>query len=551
MVQIATDETSTNRRGVTRRRFLGTAGGVGAAGVLGPTLLEAIDGTAAGAATPVSGGTLNWRMSSEATTLDPAGNTLGVGTSTQGNVALALYDSLGTYNYKTLQFVPRTAQSITANSAGTQWTIKLHSGITFSDGTPYDANAINSFWNRLVLPATASSFSANLTGWTWTVVDPQTLQVNLPSPLGNFLELMSLNTGAIPSPTAVAKYGSLFGTSPSTTVGAGPFVLASWVHGTALTCNKNPNYWQSGKPYLNTIIFTTLADNPTAVNGLLTNEFQIAYFSAADASVVSLENAKYPVSQLEAVPAYGIYYQFNAKPFNDLRVRQALILAIDPVDATLKSTAGASPVAGGKNTAFYPKNSQFFESSVNQKMNNVAAAQKLINSYTAQNGAIGTIQLTCPANSFLVNLGTALQQQYSKLTGITVQLSVAATSAAAILAYSKGQFTVAITLDPAWYYVQDAYVQLYSTSVGNVTHYNNPKMDALITAGRGYQDIAHRKSYMNQMGQLLYNDAAYGRIYFVVYSNFAQKSVGNLNTNANLSQAMWPDPTVLYLTSSS
>jgi peptide/nickel transport system substrate-binding protein len=536
------------RQGFTRRKFLGYAGAGGAAGMLAPDILEAIDGPVAGAATPVSGGTLNWRMSSEATTLDPAGNTLGVGGTTQGNVALARYDSLVTQNVKNSTYNYRTATSITTNSAQTVWTIKLRSGITFTDGTPYDANAINFHWNRIKNPATASLSVAIITGWTWAVVDAQTFQVTLPNPLGNFLETMAGTLGAIPSPTAVTKYGSLYGTSPATTVGAGPFTLTTWVHGTALTCTKNANYYMSGKPYLNTIIFTTLADNPTAVNGLLTNNFQIAYFSSSDASVVALTHAGFPVAQNLFVAAYGIQFQFAQAPYTDVRIRQALVLATNPVDANLKSTAGAAPLAGGKGTAFYPKNSPFYDASVSQKQNNLAAAQKLIDSYIAEKGAItGTQPLTCPTNSFLVNLGTALQQQWSKLTGITVQLAVTATSAAAILAYSKGQYGVAISLEPAWLYVQDAYAALYSTSPANISHYNNPKMDALITAGRGYQDVPHRKTYMNQMGQLLITDAAYGRIYFVVYSNFAQKTVGNLNTQQNMTAAMWPDVTSIYL----
>jgi peptide/nickel transport system substrate-binding protein len=535
------------RRGLSRRKFIGVAGGAGAAGVLAPSLLGAIDGTAAGAATPVSGGTLNWRMSSEATTLDPAGNTLGSGGPTQGNIALALYDSLGTYNFTTSTFVPRTAQSITANSAGTQWTIKLNSGITFTDGTPYDANAINFHWNRIKNPATASATASVITGWTWSVVDAQTLQVTLPTPLGNFLESMAGPLGAIASPTAVTKYGSLYGTSPSTTVGAGPFVLSNWVHGTALTTTKNPSYWQSGKPYVSTMIFTTLSDNPTALNGMLTGSFQVGYFSSADQSAIAMQHAGFPTATIIFPSAYGFYFQFAQAPYNDVRIRQALILATNQVDANLKSSAGASPLA----TAFYPKNSPFYDATVKQKWNNLAAAQKLINSYIAEKGAIsGTQQLTCPTNSFLVNMGTALQQQWAKLTGITVQLAVTATSAAAILAYSKGQFGVAITLDPAWYYVQDAYQVLYSTSPGNITHYNNPKMDALITAGAPYQDIPHRKSYLNQMGQLLFTDAAYGRIYFQQPNNFAQKNIGNLNTKYNFSQANWPDPTQLYIASS-
>jgi peptide/nickel transport system substrate-binding protein len=564
VVHVVSQETKTrqsdaqpgaDRRGLTRRRFLGAAGATGAAGIVGPSILDVIDAETAGAATPVSGGTLTWRLSSEATTLDPAGNTLSTGTPTSpAIVAQCLFDALGTYNYKTTSFLPRTAMSISPNSAQTQWTIKLHTGINFTDGTPYDANAINFHWNRIANPATASLSASLITGWTWAVVDAQTFQVTLPEPLGNFLESMGGPLGAIPSPTAVTKYGSLFGTSPSTTVGAGPFTLQSWVHGTSMTLNKNATYWQSGKPYLNQLVFNTVSDNPTTVNGMLTEEFQLAYFSASDASVIPLQQAKYPVAQLESVTAYGLIYQFAATgaPFNDVRMRQALILATNPVDANLKSTAGASPIAGGTGTAFYPKSSVFFNASVNQKMNNLAAAQKLVNNYVAEKGAFSApIQLTCPSVGYLVNLGTALQQQFAKLTSVTIQLNVTATAAAAILAYSKGQFTVAITLDPAWYFVQDAYAGLFSTSPANVTHYSNPKFDALVTAGRGYQDIPHRKTYMNQMGQTLFTDSAYGRIFFAVFSNFAQKTVGNLNTSSNWGGANWPDPALLYVSASS
>jgi peptide/nickel transport system substrate-binding protein len=536
---------------LTRRRFVGASATVAAGGALAPMMLEAIDGPDAGAATPVSGGTLSWRNSAEPTTLDPAGNTFaGSSATTYGQESVALYDSLVTQNVKNSTFNYRTATSITTNSAQTVWTIKLRSGINFTDGTPYDANAINFHWNRIKNPATASVTAAVIAGWTWAVVDAQTFQVTLPNPLGNFVESMAGALGCIPSPTAVTKYGSLYGTSPATTVGAGPFVLSSWVHGTALTMTKNPNYWQTGKPYVNSIVFSTLADDNTAVNGMLTNQFQMCFFPSAGAPTIALQHAGYPASQQEFVTAYGIQFQFAQTPYNDVRVRQALVLAINTVDANLKSTAGSAPLAGGKGTAFYPKNSPFYDASVSQKQNNLAAAQKLLNSYIAEKGAItGTQPLTCPTNTFLVNLGTALQQQWSKLTGITIQLAVTATSAAAILAYSKGQYGVAISLEPAWLYVQDAYSGLYSTSPANLQHYNNPKMDALITAGRGYQDIAHRKTYMNQMGQLLFTDAVYGRIYFVVFNTFAQHNVGNLVTTNNFSPCSWPDPTILYVSS--
>jgi peptide/nickel transport system substrate-binding protein len=534
-------------RGLKRRTFLGLAGGTGVAGVLAPTFLDAIDGTGAGAATPTPGGTLNWRINAEPATLDPAGQVAGSTNTSYGVEPFAIYDSLVTFNVPKSSYVYRTAVSITPNSAQTVWTIKLHPGITFTDGTAYDANAINFHWNRIKNPATASPTAPSIVGWTWTVVDAQTFQVTLPSPLGNFLELMAGGLGAIPSPTAVTKYGALYGSSPSTTVGAGPFTMTAWTHGTAITVTKNPNYWQSGKPYLDTIIFTNLPDNPTAVNAMLTNQFQIAYFNISDQNTVALTHAGYPAATNPYIAAYGIYYQFAQAPYSDVRIRQALILATNNVDANLKSTAGASPLA----TAWFPKTSVMYDPSVKQKSNNLAAAQRLINSYIAEKGAIPSPQpITCPTNSFLVNLGTALQQQWAKLTGVTFQLAVTATSAAAILAFSKGQFGVAVTLTPGWLYVADAYPTLYSTSAANVTHYNNPKVDALITAGSPYQDIPHRKTYLNQIGQLLISDAAYGRIYFNVYWQFGQHNVANLSTANNFTAPTFPDPTILYLKTS-
>jgi peptide/nickel transport system substrate-binding protein len=359
MEQIA-DRARTGRYGVTRRTFLGVAGGAGAAGVLAPAFLDAVDGPPAGAASPVSGGTLTWRMNAEPSTFDPAGTIGGSTTTSYGTEPFAVYDSFVTFNVAKSTYVYRTATSITSNSAQTVWTIKLRSGVTFTDGTPYDANAVNFHWNRIKNPATASAAAATIVGWTWTVVDPQTLQVTLPSPVGNFLESMAGALGAIPSPTAVTKYGSLYGTSPSTTAGAGPFMITAWVHSTSITMSKNPTYWQSGKPYLNSIVFVNVPDNPTTVNAMLTGTFQMSFFNIAEQSTVALTHAGFPAATNAYVGAYGLQFQFAQAPYNDVRVRQALILATNNVDANLKSTAGASPLA----TAFYPKTSLLYDASV-------------------------------------------------------------------------------------------------------------------------------------------------------------------------------------------
>jgi peptide/nickel transport system substrate-binding protein len=556
MVDHEVTEVAQSGRQVSRRGFLGVAGagvvGGSALGLLGSSVVADFVGggaSAAGAATKIpTGGTLRYSISSDATILDPASATLGVGQPTSGMPAACLYDTLALLNSKSLVVVPRQLTSLTVDATGAIWTLKLRPNLTFTDGTAFDASAIKAEWDRIALPATASTLRTTLTGWTYVVTDPQTLTVTLPSPQGNFPENMTLNLGAIPSPAAVAKYGKLYGSGPGYVVGAGPFTLTAWVPGNSYTLTKNPNYYIAGQPYLDAISIQVITNEAVNLEAMLSKTVDVGYFSGPDVNTHTLLNEGYQNASATFPATYGVQFNFSKAPFSDPRLRQALLLATDCSDANLKSTGGYAQVASGPGSSWYPKGSPFYDPSVKQVTNNLKAAQKLVNAYIAEKGAIPAQGIVIPNVSYLVALGTALTQQWAKLTGLTITTNVVSTTQA-ILLYAQGNFGLAVTLVPGYLWPADAYTALYTGQAANITHYSNPKMDALLTSVRGASTLSARKTGVNQIAQILVSDFAYVRIYYSDYHNFAQSNVGGLNTFVWGTGGAWPLPSSLYLKS--
>src|SRR5580704_3851313 len=154
-------------------------------------------------------------------------------------------------------------------------TITLRQGVKFTDGTPFNAQAVAYNWNRDLGP-TAITNGLNP---PWLVAEqkapkgsppgtaepalpgdiqvtgPYTIVVHQIAPNGAFIDqLFDSIPNWIASPTALQKEGASFGQNP---VGAGPFVVSSNTPNDELVVKKNPNYWQAGYPLLNHITFKT------------------------------------------------------------------------------------------------------------------------------------------------------------------------------------------------------------------------------------------------------------------------------------------------------
>ena len=204
---------------------------------------------AAASSTPQYGGTLNVAMADDAKSLDPTFQI----NFTERQPEYLIYNTLVGLK-PDFSIVPELAQSWELSENGRRLVLHLHPGVMFQDGTKLDAEAVR--WNlmRRLDPKLNSPSRVQLAELIAGVeaVDETTVAIALKGPAPSLLGMLAQREGFVMSPTAVAKYGNSFGQHP---VGSGPFIFREWAPGSRIVLEKNPSYWESGKPYLDRIIF--------------------------------------------------------------------------------------------------------------------------------------------------------------------------------------------------------------------------------------------------------------------------------------------------------
>ncbi|HUP74948.1 MAG TPA: ABC transporter substrate-binding protein [Acidimicrobiales bacterium] len=289
----------------------------GGDGEASPTTTPGATTTAGGPTTtkaPVSGGTLVFGNFSEPASLD---NVVSTGSGTTGGTEMAaVFDTLMRYNPDTGEYEGRTAETVTPSADFLEWTIKLRAGIKFSDGSPYDAEAVAFGLNRhrvgtsipasecatyYVCPRNSTSSGVYMAlVKDIQVVDATTLKVTLNEPWSAFPYALSDEASQIPSntelkrvctATAPIRECTAFSLKP---VGAGPFMVQSFVPKEAITMVKNPNYW-GGQVYLDGFKSISINDQGGAqtYDGLKTGTFNVVYLRTP-ATVFDAKEAKHP-----------------------------------------------------------------------------------------------------------------------------------------------------------------------------------------------------------------------------------------------------------------
>jgi peptide/nickel transport system substrate-binding protein len=316
-------------RSVNRRRLLQMLGAAGLAipatapGVLFVESVGAQDGE--------SGGEIVVGLNYEMDSLDPAVTPYAV----SHWVMMNMFDTLiwrGTDG----DFYPGLADSWEVNEDGPAYTFKLKQGVTFHDGTPFNADAVKFAFDHIVDPATKSGFASSLLGPydSTEVVDDTTAIVHFTDPYAPFLDSASQAFLAIPSPTAVQADPTAFLRNP---VGTGFMKFVEWVQNDHITLERNDDYnWAStvfahtGPAYLDKITFRFYPDSPT----------RLAALEAGDANLIQtpLLNEIPRLSEssdfLTAVPINPglpetMFCDTTKAPTDDIAVRQALNIALD------------------------------------------------------------------------------------------------------------------------------------------------------------------------------------------------------------------------------
>ena len=218
------------------------------------------------------------------------------------------------------------ATSWEASEDGLTWTFKLRDGVTFHDGSKFDAEAVKFNIERLIAEATGSPVRSLFTPIkAVNVVDPLTVTFDLASPIPTMLELLVDEPGLMNSPKAVTEMGDDYAVHP---VGTGPYVFKEWVPNDSTRIERNPDYF--GTPGIaDSIVFRPVPEGAARVIEIETGNAQIVG-NIPPESAAQLDQRD--DTRLLVLPSsFQIFFELNttAAPFDDIRMRQAASLAID------------------------------------------------------------------------------------------------------------------------------------------------------------------------------------------------------------------------------
>ena len=263
--------------------------------------------------------TLNFRLGP--TQLDPQ-----IENSSSGQRALdSMFDKLVDLDDE-LNVVPQLAHDWEISDDGLDYTFYLEEGVTFHDGTPFNADAVKFTFERILDPEFGSPFLGDYSMIdSIDVVDDLTVVFHLQYPHGPFVRRLGVGQASIISPTAVEQWGEDFANHA---VGTGPFKLEEYVPNERVVLVRNEDYWQ-GPPPLEKIVFTFIGEEQSRISALLAGDTD--FEETVPPSMVPLVEAD-PNMVIERGPTLmPEWFGFNveAPPVDDPLVRKAFAYAID------------------------------------------------------------------------------------------------------------------------------------------------------------------------------------------------------------------------------
>ena len=439
-------------------------------------------GGGAASGDPVEGGSLSLIQMSEPRILDPA--TMTNGFSTNGPAGNALFGQLladkadGSFDYV-------LAKSLESDDGGATWVLTLRDGLTFSDGSPMDAEDVAFNWKRTQDPEIGST-SKTLADYI-DKFDPkgQVLTFTLTQPIANYGYAITGGTmNWIAKPEALEAGQAAFDKNP---IGAGPFVMESWTRGGKMVLKKNAKYFDKGKPYLDELVLTA--------NGDEGQRFSTVESGGADATMSSsaayLERGK--DNGLDVVTqglngGIGMALNNRFAPFDDPKAREAVAKAVDLEAVNDAAYDGAGEVP---RTLFTKKSPLYTD--VPFTSYDKAGAQKLFDEL-ADEGKPVKFTITAYQTSESRRVGEAFQAQLSAYKNVKADLEVldfpAATAKTNNREFQMSPVGGVSFSDPEL----GVYQAYYSSSVGNVTGVKDDQLDAALDKGRQSTDVDERKA---------------------------------------------------------
>ena len=387
------------------------------------------------------------------------------------------------------------AESISPHQGSlSEWVIRLRPGVTFHDGKAFTASDVLFTFQRVYSNDFTGKFGLGPIDLANTrALDPHTVLVRLTKPFSSFAEQLA------------AFWYNLYiapdGFSPAKPVGTGPFVYQSFTPGQRSVFTRNPHYWKSGLPYVDTLTIIDFSDNTTLQDALSTGVIQGA--GALDgpqiASLATSSGIKTVVSHSGEIVPFTM--RVDQPPFNDVSVRQAMRLLVDRPQLIDSALDGYGVVA---NDLFSPYDPDFDHSLVRPAQGDIQQAKFLLKK-AGQEGLTVTLTTSAVATG-TVAMATVLAAQ-AKAAGVTVKLSNVPAGTFFGPNYLKWSFAQ----DYYNYYPYLAQVaeSMLKASPFNETHTDNAHYANLYNQANATASPSLRKEIITEMQAFDFNEGGY------------------------------------------
>ncbi len=457
-------------------------------------------------------GTLVVGLVAEPTSMDP-----GQLTDINSMRVLAnMYDTLVRFAPGTFELRPGLATSWTISPDGQTYTFTLRKGVKFHDGTPFDADAVKFTYDRLLDPqhpyhdTGPFPFAAFYYGpiKETRVVNPYTVRFVLKQRFAPLLHNLTLNTGRIVSPAGVKKWGKEFASHP---VGTGAFKFVSWEKNVRIVVEKNTAYWD-GAPRLDRLVFRPLTEEQTRVTELLSGGVDFIVDVPPDNLAQLKGDSRFQVYEQPGPHIWWVTLNTKKKPFNDVRVRQAVNYAVNKEAISRDILKGTGTPAAGP---IPPAITWAFSEQVKKYPYDPTKAKELLREAGYPDGFSGTFWIP-ESGSGMQSPKTMAQAIQADLATVGIRVSIQTYEWGAYLnLYGKGlgnadMGAMSFMLDPGDPAPMLSLVidgRAISPSGFNSGYYDDPRVDQLLQQATETVDQAARGALYRQVAALVADDA--------------------------------------------
>ncbi|ECT7275592.1 oligopeptide ABC transporter substrate-binding protein OppA [Salmonella enterica] len=425
------------------------------------------------------------------------------------------------------------------------WTFHLRENAKWSDGTPVTAHDFVYSWQRLADPNTASPYASYLqyghianiddiiagkkpaTDLGVKALDDHTFEVTLSEPVPYFYKLL-VHPSVSPVPkSAVEKFGDKW-TQPANIVTNGAYKLKNWVVNERIVLERNPQYWDNAKTVINQVTYLPISSEVTDVNRYRSGEIDMTYNNMP---IELFQKLKKEIPNEVRVDPYlcTYYYEINNQkaPFNDVRVRTALKLALDR-DIIVNKVKNQGDLPAYSYTPPYTDGAKLVEPEwfkwSQQKRNEEAKKLLAEAGFTADKPL--TFDLLYNTSDLHKKLAIAVASIWKKNLGVNVNLENQEWKAFLDTRH-QGTFDVARAGWCADYNEPTSFLNtMLSDSSNNTAHYKSPAFDKLIADTLKVADDTQRSELYAKAEQQLDKDSAIVPVYYYVNARLVKPWVG-------------------------